>query len=47
MSAGLAIAATAGLRALPLTPWQGLGVLALWAAAALMAGGLALARRDA
>ena len=47
MSAGLTIQATAGLRALPLTPWQGLGVLALWAAAALTAGALALRLRDA
>ena len=29
MSAGLYIQATAGLRSLPLSPWQGLGVLAL------------------
>jgi ABC-2 type transport system permease protein len=47
MSAGLSIQATTGLRALPLTPWQGLGVLALWAAAALLAGGLVLRLRDA
>ncbi len=30
-----------------LTPWAGLGVLGLYAAAALAAGGLLLARRDA
>jgi ABC-2 type transport system permease protein len=47
MSAGLAIQATAGLRGLPLTPWQGLGVLALWAAGALVIGGLVLHLRDA
>jgi ABC-2 type transport system permease protein len=47
MSAGLSIQATADLRALPLTPWQGLGVLALWAAGALIAGGLVLRLRDA
>ena len=47
MSAGLSIQATAGLRSLPLTPWQGLGVLALWAAGALLIGGLALRLRDA
>jgi ABC-2 type transport system permease protein len=47
MSAGLSIQATAGLRSLPLTPWQGLAVLALWAAGALIAGGLALRLRDA
>jgi ABC-2 type transport system permease protein len=47
MSAGLSIQATAGLRSLPLAPWQGLGVLALWAAGALLAGAAALRLRDA
>jgi ABC-2 type transport system permease protein len=47
MSAGLTIQATAGLRSLPLAPWQGLGVLALWAAGALLAGAAALRLRDA
>ena len=47
MTAGLAIQATTNLRGLPIGPWAGLGVLAAWAAAALLAGGLALARRDA
>ena len=47
MTAGLSIQATTGLRSLPLTPWQGLGVLALWAAGALLVGGLALWLRDA
>jgi hypothetical protein len=47
MSAGLAIQATTGLRSLPISPWAGLGVLAAWAAAALLAGGLLLRRRDA
>jgi ABC-2 type transport system permease protein len=47
MSAGLDIQATAGLPTLPLTPWQGLGVLALWATGSLLAGGLALRLRDA
>src|SRR5262249_54143389 len=47
MSAGLAIQATTGLRSLPLSPWAGLGVLAAWAAAALVAGGLLLRLRDA
>jgi ABC-2 type transport system permease protein len=47
MSAGLYIQATADLRALPLTPWQGLGVLAVWATGALLIGGLALRLRDA
>ena len=47
MSAGLAIQATTGLRGLPISPWGGLGVLAAWAAAALLAGGLLLRLRDA
>jgi ABC-2 type transport system permease protein len=47
MTAGLDIQATTGLRNLPLSPWQGLGVLAAWAAAALLAGGLLLRLRDA
>jgi ABC-2 type transport system permease protein len=47
MTAGLDIQATTGLRSLPLTPWQGLGVLAAWAAGALLAGGLLLCLRDA
>jgi len=47
MTAGLYIQATTNLRALPLTPWQGLGVLALWAAGALLIGGLFLSLRDA
>jgi ABC-2 type transport system permease protein len=40
MTAGMAIQATTGLRDLPVSPWAGLGVLAAWAAAALLAGGL-------
>jgi len=47
MSAGLAIQATTGLRSLPVSPWAGLGVLAAWAAAALLAGGLLLQLRNA
>ena len=47
MTAGLAIQATTGLSSLPIGPWPGLGVLAAWAAAALLAGGLLLGRRDA
>ena len=47
MTAGLAIQATRNLRALPIGPWPGLGVLALWAAGALLAGGLLLRLRDA
>jgi ABC-2 type transport system permease protein len=47
MTAGLDIQATVNIRALPLTPWQGLGVLAAWAAGALLLGGLVLRLRDA
>ena len=47
MTAGLAIRATAGLNSLPIAPWAGLGVLAAWSAAALLAGGLLLRLRDA
>jgi ABC-2 type transport system permease protein len=47
MTAGLAIQATTNLRSLPIAPWAGLGVLAAWAAAALLAGGLLLTLRDA
>jgi ABC-2 type transport system permease protein len=47
MTAGLEIQASANLASLPLSPWAGLGVLAAWAAAALLAGGLLLRLRDA
>jgi len=47
MTAGLAIQATTGLNNLPISPWAGLGVLAAWATAALMLGGLLLWLRDA
>ena len=47
MTAGLAIEATTGLRSLPISPWAGLGVLAAWAAAALLAGVLLIRFRDA
>jgi ABC-2 type transport system permease protein len=47
MTAGLAIEATTGLRNLPISPWAGLGVLAAWAAAALLTGWLTLQLRDA
>lgn len=47
MTAGLAIQATTNLKALPITPWAGLGVLAAWAGAALAAGGVAFRFRDA
>jgi len=47
MTAGLAVQATTNLRSLPVGPWAGLGVLAAWAAAALLTGGLLLRLRDA
>ncbi|MFF2328900.1 MULTISPECIES: ABC transporter permease subunit [unclassified Streptomyces] len=47
MTAGLAVQATVDLDELPVGPWSGLGVLATWAAAALLAGALLLRRRDA
>ena len=37
----------ADLDALPIGPWAGLGVLAAWAAAALLGGGVLFLRRDA
>ncbi|MFL6124875.1 ABC transporter permease subunit [Actinophytocola sp.] len=47
MTAGLAVQVTINLDREPIGPWQGLGVLALWAAAALLAGAAALRLRDA
>jgi ABC-2 type transport system permease protein len=47
MTAGLDIQATTGLPGLSLGPWQGLAVLAGWAAIALIAGALLLQVRDA
>jgi len=47
MTAGLAIQATTNLSSLPISPWAGLGVLAAWAAGALLAGGLVFRLRDA
>lgn len=47
MTAGLAIQATTDLRALPIGPWAGLGVLAAWTSAALIVAALALRARDA
>ena len=47
MQAGLYIQATTNLPALPLSPWAGLGVLALWACGALVLGTLSLRLRDA
>ncbi|KUM84010.1 ABC transporter permease [Streptomyces pseudovenezuelae] len=47
MTAGLAVQSTIDLGKLPIGPWKGLGVLALWAAGALTAGGWLLRARDA
>ena len=47
MSAGLTIQDTTNLHGLPISPWGGLGVLAAWAAVALLTGGLMLRMRDA
>jgi ABC-2 type transport system permease protein len=47
MSAGLAIQATTNLDNLPIGPWAGLGVLAAWAAGALIIGALLFKVRDA
>lgn len=45
-SAGMAVQATRDLDRLPIGPWAGLGVLAAYAAGALLAGGAAFIRRD-
>lgn len=45
-TAGAAIQATTQLSTLPLTPWQGLGVLACWAFGSLVAAGVVLRFRD-
>jgi ABC-2 type transport system permease protein len=47
MTAGLAIQSTTNLHKLPIAPWTGLAVMAAWATAALLLGGLLLKRRDA
>lgn len=47
MNAGLASQATKNLSRLPAGPWEGLGVLAAYAAVALLAGALRLRLRDA
>jgi ABC-2 type transport system permease protein len=47
MTAGLAVQATTNVDSLPISPWAGLGVLGLWAAGALLVGGLVLRLRDA
>ena len=46
-TAGLAVQATRDLDRLPVAPWAGLGVLAIYAAVAVAAGGAVLAKRDA
>jgi ABC-2 type transport system permease protein len=46
-NAGLAIVNTTGMHNLVISPWAGLGVLAAWAAAALLAAGVLLRLRDA
>lgn len=47
MTAGLSIQATTNPHTLPIAPWPGLGVLAAWSAAALLAAAVLLHRRDA
>jgi ABC-2 type transport system permease protein len=47
MTAGLYIQVTEGVSQLALTPWQGLGVTAAWAAGALVLGATVLRLRDA
>jgi ABC-2 type transport system permease protein len=47
MTAGLEIQATTDLHNLPISPWAGLGVLAAWAAVAVLAGALLFQTRDA
>jgi ABC-2 type transport system permease protein len=47
LPAGQDALATTGLNNLPLTPGQGLGVVALWTAGALLLGSLVLKTRDA
>ncbi|MGH3276123.1 MAG: ABC transporter permease [Streptosporangiaceae bacterium] len=47
LPAGLDAQATTGINSLPLTPWQGLDVVALWTVGAVLLGALALKFRDA
>jgi len=47
MDAGLAIQATRNLSKLPIGPWEGLGVLGLWTATAMLTGWLVFRCRDA
>lgn len=46
-TAGLSIQTTVDVPSLPISPWAGLGVVAAWAAAALLSGGVLLRLRDA
>lgn len=46
-SAGQAIQVTMGIDEMPIAPWPGLGILALWAVGAAAAGAATLFRRDA
>jgi len=45
--AGLTVQDTTGLRSLAISPWGGLGVLGIWAGAALVLGALVFRLRDA
>jgi ABC-2 type transport system permease protein len=47
MTAGLAIQATTNLDTLPILPWQGLGLLAGYAATAMLTGAFLFQKRDA
>jgi hypothetical protein len=47
MTAGLAVQATRGLDAYPIGPWRGLGVLAAYAGATVLIGGILFRLRDA
>jgi ABC-2 type transport system permease protein len=47
MTAGMAVQATTNFDKLPIGPWAGLGVLAAWTAAALLAGTVVFLLRDA
>src|SRR5262249_11889135 len=47
MSAGLTVQVTRDLESLPVGPWQGLGVVSAYAAAALICGAAVFLRRDA
>lgn len=47
MTAGLSVQATRDLGSLPIAPWAGLGVLAVWACAAVVIGAALFTSRDA